>query len=568
MLSCQTNANDSSISNHSVTSEMQQTKLPIVGFLKENEHLPIEERIGLYRELKKSSPQLYDFSNEDELTMYGYQKLWTQQIDEAIAIFILITEEFPNSSNAFDSLGEGYLVKGNTELALKNYQISLSMNPDNFNAEDQIEKILFPSKTYPTPTEKFVTKFAASDYLEDLDQLSQNLIKINPSALKFTTKKDFLALVEAEKLKVNDQMEYGQFLWLCYKIIAAVNCSHTYLDDFWENSRLIPEKVKFPLNTHWLNDRLYIIDPLSNSDKLKIKTEITSINGIPVPDLIKEIYLHIPSQGHIETTKAHVFNQYARTLITFALDFPSQYTITTNEQTTPISLKNSTSISPDKNYSLKRSCPDDLCLSFEENDEIAIITLSSFNYYPWNNLKVFEQFIDSCFQTITQNKTEHLIIDLRGNGGGSRESSIYLLSYLFAEPFTYYSNITDWPETPDQKIQPFSNRYKGKSYFIIDGVGNSTTGHFMSLVKKHHLGTIFGEELGSNQYCTAGQTVCRLKKTRTPFYVSNTIVISSATNLPDDRGILPDVFINQDIESYLQRNDLVKDQVIQHITEY
>jgi hypothetical protein len=110
----------------------------------------------------------------------------------------------------------------------------------------------------------------------------------------------------------------------------------------------------------------------------------------------------------------------------------------------------------------------------------------------------------------------------------------------------------------EELIEPLSNRFKGKVYFLIDGNGRSTTGHFMSLVKVHNLGTIIGEELGSNQFCTAGQTLFRLSNTKLVVSSANNTHVSTATELPDEIGILPDFFVTQSIDDYLNKVDAVK----------
>jgi Protein of unknown function (DUF2911)/Tetratricopeptide repeat len=68
-------------------------------------------------------------ANENELNAYGYQLLNNGQQDKAIEIFMLTTKRFPNSANAFDSLGEGYAIKGDKKNAIANFKKSLSMNP-------------------------------------------------------------------------------------------------------------------------------------------------------------------------------------------------------------------------------------------------------------------------------------------------------------------------------------------------------------------------------------------------------------------------------------------------------
>ena len=206
-----------------------------------------------------------------------------------------------------------------------------------------------------------------------------------------------------------------------------------------------------------------------------------------------------------------------------------------------------------------------------DKNETALLTISTFNYYRWNDYEVFEKFIDSSFAEINKNATKNLIIDLRFNGGGSQSSSIHLLRYLLDKPFTYYSNAQF--EGKMEKIEgedvsyPFENRFKGKCYFIIDGIGNSTTGHFMSIVKYLNLGTIVGEELGSNQFCSAGQKICRLKNTKLQYDVANNTHESLAISLPDEKGILPDHYVNQSIDEYLNRKDAVMDYTIKLVNK-
>jgi hypothetical protein len=107
--------------------------------------------------------------------------------------------------------------------------------------------------------------------------------------------------------------------------------------------------------------------------------------------------------------------------------------------------------------------------------------------------------------------------------------------------------------------QPFEHPFKGKIYYLIDGNGKSTTGHFMAIVKDLKLGTIIGEELGSNQFCTAGQTVCRLANSKLIYYVANSTSKLTIKSLPDERGILPDYYVSQSITDYLSNTDTVKE---------
>ena len=557
--------------NQIQTIEVSTKKLSIVAKLKENAQLPIEERIALYHHLKEENPELYDFGNETELTLYGYSFLWENNLTDAIPIFELVISEFPNSANAYDSMGEAYLQAKDSTKALQYYDKSLQMNPDNFNAEDVIQKIKFPNIKPLTAQEKFAKVYSQKDYLEDLDQLGQRLLAVHPHPLKFITKDQFLKNIEIKKSMINEKTTYAEFAWHCNAIIASVGCSHTassnMQNDYHEFS-ILPLENSFPLQVRWVNKQLLVVNPMNNSDKVKTKDEILSINGIETANFMTDIYNHIASQANIQTSKTQHFNTYFAALIPYSLGLPKTFEIVVKETSGSIKLHKAQKLATELYDPSINSCSKDLCLEILDG-KTAVLTISSFNYYDWDSYPVFKSFLDSSMNIIHNKKIKNLIIDVRYNRGGSQYPSIYLLQHLMDKSFTYYSKAEFEGKTDkmygEEIIYPHENRFKGKVYFLIDGNGNSTTGHFMSLVKANNIGTIIGEELGSNQFCTAGQTLCRLKNTKLVISVANNTHISTATKLPDEIGILPDIFVTQSIDDYLNKVDDVKDYTLKLI---
>jgi CubicO group peptidase (beta-lactamase class C family) len=72
----------------------------------------------------------------------GYELLSDKKLPKAIEIFKLNVLAFPQSANAFDSLGEAYLEAGNKELAIENYKKALMLNPENKNAEEVLKSLV------------------------------------------------------------------------------------------------------------------------------------------------------------------------------------------------------------------------------------------------------------------------------------------------------------------------------------------------------------------------------------------------------------------------------------------
>ena len=100
----------------------------------------LDAGLARYRDLKTKQSDVYDFS-EPELNRLGYRLLQAGKQKEAIEIFKLNVAEYPTAFNTYDSLGEGYMVSGNLELAILNYKKSLELNPNNTNAVTMLKRI-------------------------------------------------------------------------------------------------------------------------------------------------------------------------------------------------------------------------------------------------------------------------------------------------------------------------------------------------------------------------------------------------------------------------------------------
>jgi CubicO group peptidase (beta-lactamase class C family) len=90
----------------------------------------IAEGLKHFEKLKDS--ETYSLK-EGEMNNVGYRLLQSDKIKEAIEVFKLNVASFPESGNVYDSLGEAYLKDGNKELAIKNYIISVEVDPENDN---------------------------------------------------------------------------------------------------------------------------------------------------------------------------------------------------------------------------------------------------------------------------------------------------------------------------------------------------------------------------------------------------------------------------------------------------
>lgn len=106
----------------------------------------IERAQAAFKEARKKDPQAVLFQ-EATLNNLGYRLLQKGRIKDAIRIFRLNTEAYPQASNTYDSLAEAYMLSGDKKLAIRNYKKSLELNPKNTNAVSMLEKLNALSKT-------------------------------------------------------------------------------------------------------------------------------------------------------------------------------------------------------------------------------------------------------------------------------------------------------------------------------------------------------------------------------------------------------------------------------------
>ena len=79
--------------------------------------------------------------NEVSFNSLGYFLIRKNRIEDAIRVFKLNTDLFPESANAFDSLAESYMIAGEKELAIQNYEKTLELNPNSDNAKNMIKRL-------------------------------------------------------------------------------------------------------------------------------------------------------------------------------------------------------------------------------------------------------------------------------------------------------------------------------------------------------------------------------------------------------------------------------------------
>jgi CubicO group peptidase (beta-lactamase class C family) len=99
-----------------------------------------QDAARLYRQIFDADPK-DPAVEEGRLNSIGYEILRRKLPGPAVILFRLVTELYPGSGSAYDSLGDALAAKGDTAEAIKSYEKSLSLNPKNEAGAKKLAKL-------------------------------------------------------------------------------------------------------------------------------------------------------------------------------------------------------------------------------------------------------------------------------------------------------------------------------------------------------------------------------------------------------------------------------------------
>jgi len=93
------------------------------------------------REVRELADRSEPAGVEAVVNAVGYTLLRIERAEPALEVFELNTRVFPDAFNTWDSLGEAHMALGHDDEAIRAFERSLELNPNNTNAEEMIARI-------------------------------------------------------------------------------------------------------------------------------------------------------------------------------------------------------------------------------------------------------------------------------------------------------------------------------------------------------------------------------------------------------------------------------------------
>jgi hypothetical protein len=474
------------------------------------------------------------------------------------------------------------------------------------------------------------TMLEPSQLKSDFTLFRRALEEAHPALYRFTTKRAMDAEFARADATLTRPMTVLEFHNVLAPVLAAIKDGHTgfarYQGD--EISAIIASARQFPLALTFESTRGFVLLNEGPDERVKPGMEVLAINGQSLAEILKRILPNLTSDGDVESWPRYqlgisggIFRRGASPYRTgFAESYrlfianPASFRTTLRDpktrQTVVLDLAGVTiaeaAVNTEANPvnrdvlagldTLRRkrqvSGGSDQSIRYLDGEDTALLIPQ------WDGTS--PAFLKETFAELRSKGTKNLIIDVRGNTGGSDQIPVLLFSYLtskeflaiegnrvntFQPSFQQYTMLrpidlaTDsyfgpasgiWKPDPrggwlmTEKYpaigmqKPSENHFDGPVYVLIDGGGFSATSAFTVLADYYKRATFIGEETGGSGSGSAGSDIGpTLPESRLHLGMSMESYFSIVDRNPRRRGTLPKYPVMQTIDDLAKGRDTV-----------
>lgn len=381
-------------------------------------------------------------------------------------------------------------------------------------------------------------KYSVAQILKDIDHTEKYLTKFHPDPYRYISKDSLHDFIADIKSKIDTPLTEMQIRFYIKRIVAKIGCGHTDVAASKKYTKAIAKLNRpiLPLNTFIADsNKLYVLNNLSKDTTIKTGDEILSIDNRPVSTIFKTLFSVYTSDGYNETYKKQgIRYNWFKYYYSFCYGFRLEYQVKlkhkdnsiSNYKLAAISSLKDTLILPKKDsVAILRKIKTCSYSIINDDKPVALLDINSFKGKHWY------RFFRKSFKDIKQKNIQHLVIDLRDNGGGQINDGLNLLSYLIHEtiylpfdrksnlmvfnpkykmnfgsritPFFFCTMMPQWPKKGRLRhyfiTLPKKNKaFKGQVYVLTNGKSFSMSGVTASYLKYKANAITIGEETGGN----------------------------------------------------------------------
>lgn len=368
------------------------------------------------------------------------------------------------------------------------------------------------------------------------------------------------AINEAERAVAEGPIDEASFYRLLAPALAALRCGHSFLDPSpAAEARMRAEGRFFPLAVRSLDGRLYAVaDPYGTG--VAPGSELVSINGLPAAELFGYVAARLTTDGRDEGRPRYDAERwFAAMLYLFVGEYDSfdlEYLppgaaagaraperVVIRAVRAPALAKKPSAVI----FDTVSSRP-----SHSFRDGYAYLKIPIF---AAADQRAYESYLADFFAELKARDYGALVLDLRGNYGGSPAPTAALFRYLIDRPLPFFGPghlfLLPWrvAQRPDLK------RFDGELYVLMDEAGFSMNGFLLALLKYHGIGTLVGAPSSGGYRCSDSSMDEALRVTGIRVRYSTAAYQVAVRAMQAGIGVVPDLVVSPTLADYLSGRD-------------
>ncbi len=469
-------------------------------------------------------------------------------------------------------------------------------------------------------TRKYSPEALQRDYL-----LYQRILETHHPSLYWYTSPDSMNMYFQEGIRrLNDSLTEPEFRKVLNYVTAKINCGHTSVraSKAW-NKYIDTVKLArmFPLSVKVWPDTMVITANLHRRDSVLTRgVVITKINGVPTQKIVDTLFEFVSTDGYNLTHKYQSLSNrgFFGSLYTSVYGLSEKYNIEFADSTGRIKTAVIPVYDPSKDTVSRRSLrpirqvpqPSKKERRQQELNNVRLLRIDTVNRSAMMDLASFGRgyglanFFRNSFRELRKNKIDHLIIDVRSNGGGSVSNSTNITRYIAKDRFKISDSLyAIRKKSPYQRyiqnhfwnklfISFFArkkrdgrfhfgyfekhafkprkkNHFDGQVYILTGGNSFSATTLFASALMKQDNVTIVGEETGGGAYGNSAWLIpdVTLPETRVRFRLPLFRLVIDKDIPKNGMGVQPEVPALPTVEAIRRNKDFKVEKALELIQE-
>ncbi len=462
------------------------------------------------------------------------------------------------------------------------------------------------------------TVLSGAALIDDVRVLRRALESLHPGLYRYATPPQLdrrIAALEAH-------LRTGATLVEAYLAIAeftgALGCGHTFPNPA-NQSRTVSAAVfqstpRVPFYFRWLDGRIVVTEDVSAEHVFPPGTEIVAINDVPTTTILERLLPYTRTDGgnhakRVANLAVHATERFEAFDIYFPLVFrppPGDWTFRARSpggvrrtvRAAPVDLAQRMVVYD----SLRRVARDTTSPPWTLTIDDGIATLRMPSWVTFNDSWDWKGFVRRAFEEIDARRARTLVIDIRGNEGGTSVGDEILTHLIDREivpnqfrrytryraipsdlrPYldTWDRSFDDWgaaahpsaapagagttgfyrltrydSDTAGGTIEPASPRFRGRVFVLVGADNSSATFEFALAVRQNKLGTLVGQPTGGNQRGINGGAFYFLRLPHSGIEVDLPLIGYFAQTLLPDAGLDPDVLVRVSAADIAARRD-------------